>query len=210
MRRILTILGLILCFSNAFGQIFKTNSIGVVKLNKIEKDSLVLEIIFPINCIAGLPKEILKKPYITLKDSDKAFNKFKLSKPLIIANEKGQIYSFEKEKKYKMKLWCENDGGVAIVPDFELKIHKKDFNADFSTNDTIKNIICFAIINLDKKKLQPTKIPAGTNALKMVDFDKNGNIDAYIGGEPDEAMGGLCLFLAIGDNGNAEIDCCGP
>jgi len=208
MKKLTFILLAILSTMTSVAQKVKPNSIGVVKYNRLENDSLCLDILLPPYCLDSLPFTSEKERNLLYNDSIN--NTFSLSKSIVFADENKTIYEFKKVDNFKVIIWCENDGGIEIIVKIEVKVPKNDFKANYIVNELLENIICFAIVDMNVDLLTPAKYADQVKMLKKVDFDKNGSIDAYLYGEPDEAMGGLCLLLGFGEVKEFIVDCCGP
>ncbi len=210
MKKLTLILIILACLSNLYAQNFKANSIGAVRLEKVVNDTLFLGVVFPSYFLSEIPKEILDNPYSLLENKEKRpNNEFEFSKSLIIANETGIIYESKDIDTYKIIFWCENDGPVAVAPYFKLKIHKNDYKANYNFNESYDKYISVAIINYQKELIDNPVVKSDRNILLKADINGDGNLEAYIWGEPDEAMGGLCINLSFEDR-YYNINCCGP
>jgi hypothetical protein len=183
-----------------FGQ-FKDNSIGVVYLDAENSAAYSVTIVFPVQM---------------LSESANDQTTLSFSGNLHLFDEKGELGFIKGPVKFKLKQWCDNDGGLQVRPTLMTTIAKSNLKRKLNGRKQIQNIACFITAGPSNVSVEPTDLAAAKNIVITGDLNNDGIVDCFISTYSDDAkncdgqpVNHLGIMLLV-DGVPYLLRCCGP
>lgn len=190
--------------------ILQNGAVGAIYLIGETKDSVDLKLVFPAKQVLGYPDNFYGARY---GDTAPVTAKGKM----VLFDGKGPLFTINKLPPLILAFWCENDGGTQFRPEARLTLRKAQLKRRFRANPDLQGLAGFVFHkSAPNTSIGNVSIPKGTDVRLRGDLYGNGQAQAVIWVQPDEAQNcdgkpdnNLTIHLKTEKN-DGSLRCCGP